>query len=238
MILRNPPSLKNIWTVLYQSINDQVVWAWHRSLADHSLSLMMNTSDVQTINHHEFCGHRATLYMQAVICPSFFLFKLILNVDAVTNGVSSRVSGGGAPSSEESQGRGPGACPAPPPTTPGQNMSGGDKNPPDEELWETPAGSEYENEPGLTINNSSQPQLPNFGNSNLRTFSHIFSTSTWQIKQQEYKRPSLHDTCVTWGARGCRGCCDVDAMTPSSPGGWPHDQWSPMSGVCVMRRAG
>ena len=31
--------------------------------------------------------------MQAVICPSFFSFKLILNVVSVTNGLSSRVSG-------------------------------------------------------------------------------------------------------------------------------------------------
>ena len=31
--------------------------------------------------------------MQAVICPSFFSFKLILNVVVVTNGLSSRVSG-------------------------------------------------------------------------------------------------------------------------------------------------
>ena len=37
----------------------------------------------------------------------------------------------------------------------------GTKISPDEELWETPAVAEYENEPGLTINNS-KPQLPNF----------------------------------------------------------------------------
>ena len=44
----------------------------------YSLRMRMRTSsDVQIINHQEFCGHGATLYMQALLCPSFFLFKLI-----------------------------------------------------------------------------------------------------------------------------------------------------------------